>query len=94
MEHRQHRDIMEPDVMTFISLEGAARCRCWRSGQDRKDESGPGLATTDETELVVTMARTAVAMRRWLNIVGAERIGRTAVSHRHGKVMWIYCLMR
>ena len=84
MEHRQHRDRMEPDVMTLTSLEGVARRRCRRTGRDRKDESGPGLAATDETELAVTMARTDVAMKMWLSIVGAERSGQTAVSHRHG----------
>ena len=34
------------------------------------------------------MARTDVAMRMWLNIVGAaKRDGHDAVSHRHGKVV-------
>ena len=56
-----------------------------RSGCDREDKSGPGIASTDESEMAVTMASTDVAMRRWLRIVGAERSGRTAISHQHGK---------
>ena len=31
------------------------------------------------------VARVIVAMRKWLRIVGAERNGRTAIPHRHGK---------
>ena len=42
------------------------------------------LASTDETAMATTMARVIVAMEKWLNTVGAERDGRTAVSHRHG----------
>ena len=49
------------------------------------------LASTDETAMATTMARVIVAMEKWLNTVGAERSGRTAVSHRHGK-LWIIIL--
>ena len=56
-----------------------------RTGCDREDKSGPGIASTDESEMAVTMASTDGAMRRWLRIVGAERSGRTAISHQHGK---------
>ena len=50
-----------------------------RTGCDREDKSGPGIASTDELEMAVTMASTDVAMRKWLRIVGAERYGLTAI---------------
>ena len=37
----------------------------------------------------VAMARMIVAKRKRLRIVGAERNGPTAISHRHGK-LWIF----
>ena len=55
-----------------------------RTGCDREDKSGPGIAPTDEAEMAVTMASMDVAMRRWLSIVGAESDGQTAVAHQHG----------
>ncbi len=52
---------------------------------DRKDESGPVLHFKSTTEMASTMARTDVAMKMWLSIVGAaKRDGHDAVSHRHG----------
>ena len=55
------------------------------TGRGREDKSGPVLHLQQSTEMASTMARTDVAMKKWLSIVGAERSGRTAVSHRHGK---------
>ncbi len=50
------------------------------------------LAATDETVMASTMALTVMAMRMWLRIVGAERSGQTAISHRHGQ-LWIFTEM-
>ena len=49
------------------------------------DQQQVRFASTDEAEMAVTVARTDVAMKKWLSIVGAaKRDGRTAVSHQHG----------
>ena len=40
--------------------------------------------------MAVTVAHSDVAMKKWLRIVGAERSGRTAVPHRHGKSVDLY----
>ena len=40
--------------------------------------------------MAVTVAHSDVAMKKWLCIVGAERSGRTAVPHRHGKIVDLY----
>ena len=40
--------------------------------------------------MAVTVAHSDVAMKKWLSIVGAERSGRTAVPHRHGKIVDLY----
>ncbi len=59
-----------------------------RTRPDRKDESGPVLHFKSTTEMASTMARTDVAMKMWLSIVGAaKRDGHDAVSHRHGKIV-------
>jgi len=83
MEHRQHLWGMGPlKWFSRTTDRGAGTIMVdWTRPQGRVRTS---LASPDTTEMASTMVRTAVAMRRWLNIVGAERIGRTAVSHRHG----------
>ena len=59
-----------------------------RTRHDRKDESGPVLLFKSTTEMASTMARTDVAMKKWLSIVGAaKRDGHDAASHRHGKIV-------
>ena len=74
---------MERDVMA--SRPGReCKFRHWRTEYNREDVTGPGFAFSVENVMAVTVARPDVAMTKWLGIVGAVRIGRTAVPHRHG----------
>jgi hypothetical protein len=59
-----------------------------RTGCDREDKSGPGIAPTDEAEMAVTMARTDVAMRMWrLPLVPRETDELPSPTDR--KSLWI-----
>ena len=60
-----------------------------RTGCDREDKSGPGIAPTDEAEMAVTMARTDVAMRMWrLPLVPRETDELPSPTDR--KSLWIF----
>ncbi len=62
----------------------------WRRPQGRVRTFNGCIASTDETAMAAATARIVMAVGMWLRIVGAERSGRTAVSHRHGLFVDIY----
>ncbi len=82
---------VEPAVMTLTSRKGMQNFGV--EGLDTTvrtslDHQRVRFASTDEAEMAVTVARTDVAMKKWLSIVGAaKRGGRTAISHQHGTFM-------
>ncbi len=84
MEHHLTSVGNGPAVMALASLDGDVNACTGGLGKPH-GLAGPGFTSTDETEVASTVARMIVAKRRWLRIVGAERDGRTAVSHRHGQ---------
>ncbi len=82
----QHAVGEEPAVMALAGLEGGAiECVGGLEATARTTRTFNWyIASTDETAMAAAIARVVMAMRIWLRIVGAERSGRTAISHRHG----------
>ena len=79
---------VEPAVTTLASRKGMQNFGAERPDTTVRtslDHQRVRFASTDEAEMAVTVARTEVAMKKWLSIVGAaKRDGQTAVSHQHG----------
>ena len=83
MEHRQH-------CGEWARSSGShgpwTECRSPSGELDEAARTSPDQSCiSSSTKMASTMARTDVAMKRWLSIVGAaKRDGHDAVSHRHG----------
>ena len=78
MEHHLTSVGNGPAVMALASLDGDVN-DCTGGLDEPQGLTGPGFTST--AVMASTVARMIVAKRRWLRIVGAERDGRTAVSH-------------